>query len=168
MCASGLILDFYFGRMRKKWVQYFFKNGTHTSYLKQMGNTCTKRTLVWMSLKIVEVTSRDNKLYLEIDLRSCEIVWVIYNSMSVNKSLVNTQVEEAIFSSRLNFSWPRSISWEKFRCGSREGALGPAPPRPPILRPKFLPLPRLRCAMSAKISLGPPLHKSWIRTWNWR
>ena len=43
------------------------------------------------------------------------------------------------------------------RCGSR-GALGArAPPRPPTLRPKFLPPPRLRCAMSAKFRLPPPL-----------
>ena len=46
------------------------------------------------------------------------------------------------------------------------GPRGPGPPpRPPILRPKFLLLPQLRCAMSAKSRLGPPpLHKSWIRT----
>ena len=44
------------------------------------------------------------------------------------------------------------------------GPGGPPPPPTPILRPKFLPPPRLRCTMSAK-SRPPPLHKSWIRTW---
>ena len=52
------------------------------------------------------------------------------------------------------------------RCGSRGGLGARAPPWPPILRPKFLPLPQLRCAMSAKSRSGPPLHKSWIRNWH--
>ena len=41
------------------------------------------------------------------------------------------------------------------RCGSP--ATPPPPPRPLILRPKFLPLPRFRCAMSPKSRLPPPL-----------
>ena len=41
------------------------------------------------------------------------------------------------------------------------------PPWPPILRPMFLPPPRLHWAMSEKSCLGslPHLHKSRIRTW---
>ena len=52
------------------------------------------------------------------------------------------------------------------RCGSRGDLRVPPPPRPPILRSKFLPSPQLRCAILAKSRLGPPppWHKSWIRT----
>ena len=48
--------------------------------------------------------------------------------------------------------------------GGGPGGPGP-PPRPPLLMPKFLLPLRLCNTMSAKSRLGPPLHKSWIRTW---
>ena len=55
----------------------------------------------------------------------------------------------------VHFVLKMGFSWH--RCGSRGGGPGgPGPPWPPILRPKFLPAPRLRCAMSAKSRLAPP------------